>query len=672
MADATTYNGLVASSIPTDPNAAAGGGTGVGSGGAGQSQAAAAAPAAAAPAAQAVTAAPITQSAAQAAPQASASQVAAASQAASAAQAIDAAPPPFEQWAKSQSDYAKKAYQSVAQQNGVSLDSVLRTAYDAHFAGQGFGMPEMVKGTPVIWGDGAGKAVAASVSPEVAANPLAAKSIRVRTESVGPDTQTDPVTGLPTLTPAFLAEQYGMQQAPIALKYGAGYDPKNPDENAQVKQLQTQLARAGAYTNGIDGLFGPITARGVAKYRADNNLGPGATLDNATIAHLEMNYPAGGVPTPQERPTNLGAARPSARPAQPGDAAPSGNQLVRQSMSGNAATGASGYGDATGAGADLYGNLTPAEQKAVDTKYGGGVSLHPTGADVTAAAQAADPFGTWLNNQDAGSLAAAAQAAGIPVMDYAHLVFAGNKMPSNPTPADTSLPKTFTAGSVKAGDYGIDVRQPGGMPNLDRGIASDGSQMATPEQMRAAAARAASSGAPASEKTKAVVTGAPDGGKGQDRVPATLNVPEAPQSPAPAEIFVPQKNPRPMSGDLSGLPQVAQADAGAMPGYTPPAMDPTRAALWRQAPTMQPAVTQPTPMQPTEVPGSPMGVRVPADQTQPAGTGTIPAQQPASVALATPQVYSPQAYAAFQPGQYYYDPQGNLRVKQGQPMRMAA
>jgi hypothetical protein len=77
----------------------------------------------------------------------------------------------------------------------------------------------------------------------------------------------------------------------------------------------------------------------------------------------------------------------------------------------------------------------------------------------------------------------------------------------------------------------------------------------------------------------------------------------------------------------------------------------------------------------TGMPGAdtPMGVRIPADKpAPPPSTGSSRAPQPASVAqLNQPIFYSPETYVAMQPGQLYYDPQGNLRQKAG-GQRMAA
>jgi len=64
----------------------------------------------------------------------------------------------------------------------------------------------------------------------------------------------------------------------VAPAYGVG--------QASLVRAQAQLARLGYYRGEVDGDFGPLTSRALARFQADNGLRITGRLDSATLATL--------------------------------------------------------------------------------------------------------------------------------------------------------------------------------------------------------------------------------------------------------------------------------------------------------------------------------------------------------------------------------------------------
>lgn len=68
---------------------------------------------------------------------------------------------------------------------------------------------------------------------------------------------------------------------------------QNEMSHSLVRQVQTQLKQNHMYAGRIDGVWGPMTRRGVTRFQQKNNIATSGELDDATLQAMNLT-PAGG------------------------------------------------------------------------------------------------------------------------------------------------------------------------------------------------------------------------------------------------------------------------------------------------------------------------------------------------------------------------------------------
>ena len=62
-----------------------------------------------------------------------------------------------------------------------------------------------------------------------------------------------------------------------------------------VRQVQSKLKAGRMYAGRIDGVWGPMTHRGVMRFQEKNNIQATGDLDDATLQAMNISAPAGGM-----------------------------------------------------------------------------------------------------------------------------------------------------------------------------------------------------------------------------------------------------------------------------------------------------------------------------------------------------------------------------------------
>jgi peptidoglycan hydrolase-like protein with peptidoglycan-binding domain len=95
----------------------------------------------------------------------------------------------------------------------------------------------------------------------------------------------------------------GLQGAPAALRFG--------DEGDAVKELQTLLARKGAYDGPANGKFGPLTEAAVIKFQEQSGLEPDGVAGKATMDALKAQPAKAQAAQPAQSSQSSQAAQPA-------------------------------------------------------------------------------------------------------------------------------------------------------------------------------------------------------------------------------------------------------------------------------------------------------------------------------------------------------------------------
>lgn len=72
--------------------------------------------------------------------------------------------------------------------------------------------------------------------------------------------------------------------------------PSDPQQNALshslVRQVQTELKQNHMYSGHVDGIWGPMTRRGVSRYQQKNGLPVSGQLDDQTLHAMQLSAPS--------------------------------------------------------------------------------------------------------------------------------------------------------------------------------------------------------------------------------------------------------------------------------------------------------------------------------------------------------------------------------------------
>jgi peptidoglycan hydrolase-like protein with peptidoglycan-binding domain len=142
--------------------------------------------------------------------------------------------------------------------------------------------------------------------------------------------------------------------------------PSDPQQNALshslVRQVQTELKQNQMYSGHVDGIWGPMTRRGVSRYQQKNGLQQTGQLDDSTLQAMHLNAPS-------SESGGLGGTNPSSMNDNSMSGGSTGGGMssgstggTSGSMSGDTSSGSMGGAppaDTTG-GADTGGQAAPA------------------------------------------------------------------------------------------------------------------------------------------------------------------------------------------------------------------------------------------------------------------------------------------------------------------------
>lgn len=588
--------------------------------------------------------------------QATAAQTAAASQANDASQAITAGlagmPTDPQSWYDGLNDSSKKSIADAWGGNqSVSLPTFIKNMYDTHVMAA-FN-PDFAKLTEA--------AGIAPVAPTASVPTDQSKKVAT-TDVKGSDVSGAPPEQGGTVAPSELAAQYAQLQAPtapLARVPASQYGDVPSDQKAAVMAVQQQLAKAGYYHDGIDGLFGPITQRAVQQYRAANNLGAGGTVDAATLAHLNENYSL-------QPSTVTGTSGPGEVPAIP--AIPAGVPKAAVPVS------------------TLWESMTPSERANAEKNLGGGMSLVnpqpvPEASVVIAKAEAGanDPYQTWqagLTADQTAVMATAAQKLGMSASDYAKAVYYGHMPMPTPQTPNTAAPTDPLAARMSVLEAQGAAGKPYATPDtggtkrfgtLPQGRPTTGATI-SPMTLNSPDVTVTPAAVPI--RTPDTVAAVQDITTQPAEIKDQSRLPSGPYFKDTSSVPLPRPRPERTSyNDMAGMTQLA--------GNLPPAASETLPSDLQ--PLTVPDVTSETWRAINEAaPGgqTPMGVTVPAPPAAPQPSAPVPTKGPNirvnDAQLNTPVHYDAVAYQSYQPGQKYYDPQGNLRMKLASGGLMAA
>ncbi|MEO8714007.1 MAG: peptidoglycan-binding domain-containing protein, partial [Acetobacteraceae bacterium] len=86
--------------------------------------------------------------------------------------------------------------------------------------------------------------------------------------------------------------------APAPAPMAQAPEMSNPQQNALshslVRQVQTKLKSNHMYSGRVDGVWGPMTRRGVMRFQEKNGMQGSGELDDATLQAMNLS-PAGGM-----------------------------------------------------------------------------------------------------------------------------------------------------------------------------------------------------------------------------------------------------------------------------------------------------------------------------------------------------------------------------------------